>query len=115
MVSVNAETKEGASVTFDYDFGADESLEALCERFGKEIVASFASRALVIAVQSHARGMVRSGKTAAEIAAAMAEWKPGVPRQVTSKEEKARVLLGSLSPEERAKLLKEFKAAPKAA
>ena len=109
MTEITAETKEGASVAFDYNLGVDESQEALNERFGKEVVASFGRRAIVIAAQSHARTLIKAGKTAEEIQAAMNEWKPGMPRQTISKVEKATALISTLSDDERAALLKDLK------
>lgn len=109
MPVITAETKEGASVEFNYDLGSDETQEALNERFGKEVVASFARRAIVIATQSHARTLIKAGKTGPEIQEAMNEWKPGMPRQTVSKVEKATALISTLSDDERAALLKELK------
>ena len=114
MVEITAQTKEGASVAFDYDLGGEE-LSQLVARFGESVVASFAYRAIVIAVQAHARGLIKSGKSDAEIAAAMAEWNPGTPRQVTSAYDKASALLDKLTPEQRKQLMQDLKANKQAA
>lgn len=99
-----------ASVTFPYDFG--DNLQDAVSKFGEPIVWAYAQRALVIAAQGHARSLIKSEKSKDEILATMAEWKPGAPRQAKTAEDRAREILGKISPEERAKLLAELSAAP---
>ncbi len=108
MAEITAQTKDGHSVTFEYDL--PETLDAAIDKYGKEIVESFALRSLTIAIQGHARGLIKSGKTKVEIVEAMAAWQPGVPRVVKSPEEKFRALWDKMSPEDRAKIQKELKA-----
>lgn len=108
---VTAKTEESAPVEFSYTFG--ETLEQMSERFGVDVVTSFALRGLTVAVQGHARGLIKQGKSEDEIKAAMAEWKPGAPRVTKSAEDKVREQLASLSPEARAQLLREYKAEAK--
>lgn len=108
MVQITAQLKEGAQVAFEYDMGG-ENHAALVARFGEEVVDNHSYRALVIAVQSHARTLIKAGKSAEEIQTLMNEWKPGTPRQVTSKLDKAKVLLEGMTPDERKALLAEIK------
>jgi hypothetical protein len=104
--TVNAQVHEGPAVTFQYDFG--DTSEETNARFGDEIVYALAKRALVIAVQGHARGLLRSGKSVEEIQEALNEWKPGAPRAKMSTEDKLRAEWLKMSPEDRANLLREF-------
>lgn len=105
---VTTKTAESAEIEFPYVFG--ETMDELTERFGSDVVLSYALRGLVVAVQGHARGLIKSGKSAEEIAAVMADWKPGAPRVSKSAEDKAREQLAALTPEQRATLLKELQA-----
>lgn len=111
MVKVTAQTKDGASVDFDYDFG--DSLEAAVEKFGADIVWAYTLRGLTIAAQGAARGMIKSNKSKDEILTAMKTWKPGEPRQTKSPEERVRALLDKLSAEDRENLAKELRAQTK--
>lgn len=105
---VSAQTNESKPVEFEYDFG--DSLQESITLFGEEVVFAYAKRGLVVAAQGHARGHIKANKTPEQIVEAMAEWKPGMPRQTKSPEEKIREMLDNLSPEARAQLAKELKA-----
>lgn len=106
---VTVSTKESEDIKFPYVFG--ETLEQMVEVFGLEVVTAKALNGLTVAVQGHARGMIKSGKDAAAILEEMKTWKPGEPRVTVSAEDKARKVLEGLTPEQRAALLKEYKAA----
>jgi len=110
---VSAQTTESQPVEFEYDFG--DNLENACSMFGEDVVFAYAKRGLVVAAQGHARGHIRAGKSKEEIVTAMQEWKPGMPRQPKSQEERIRDMLNGLSPEARTQLAKELKAGGKAA
>lgn len=95
------------TVAAEYDFG--DNLAEAVELYGEEVVFSRYKSAAVIDLQSFMRGLIRQEKTPEDIATAVAEWKPGVRKAAgKSKEEKARELLGGLSAEERAAILREF-------
>lgn len=118
MVEITAQiTKEdgtpGAGITFEYELG--ETLNETIEAFGEDTVLSYTHRALVIAAQSAARGLIRQGKSHEEIVAYMKDWKPGVPRVGKTPDEKIKALWEKMSPDDRARLAKELKASPKAA
>lgn len=104
--TVNAEVREGPAVTFEYDFG--DTIEDANKIFGAEVVWAFAKRALVIAAQGYARGLLKSEKTVEEIQAAFETWKPGAPRAKADPVEKAREQWSKMSAEDRANLLREF-------
>jgi hypothetical protein len=117
--TVNAEVKveggeKGPSVSVEYDFG--DTPEETNELFGADIVYAYAKRGLVIAVQSHLRGLLRSGKSVDEIRELAPQWKPGTPRAKTSPEDKMRAEWAKMSSDDRAALLRELQgeAAPAA-
>lgn len=95
------------TVAAEYDFG--DNLAESVALFGEEVVYSRYKSAAVIDLQSFMRGLIRQEKTPEEIAAAVAEWKPGV-RKATgkSKEEKVRELLQGLTAEDREAILREY-------
>ncbi len=107
-VVVSAQTVESAPVEFNYTFG--NSLADMVSIFGEDVVTAKALNGLTVAVQGHARGLIRAGKTAEEIVTAMETWKPGSPRVAKSPEDKARELLAALPAEQRDALLKELRA-----
>lgn len=109
------EGKEGGprSVDVMYDFGAN--LEEMVEKFGDLAVYANAQAQMKIGLQAAMRrGMTpdKEGntKTDEEIATMAAEWTPG-DRTVTRKSavDKAKDLLGAMSPEEKAELLAALK------
>lgn len=106
LETVNAEVKEGPSVQVEYDFG--DNIEEANSLFGEAVVWAYAKRALVIAVQGHARGLLKSGKTVEEIQEAISTWKPGTPRPKTSPEERLKAEWAKMSAEDRAALLREL-------
>ena len=107
--TVTAKTEESAPVEFPYEFG--DNISEAVSIFGEDVVWAHALRGLTVAVQGHARSMIKSGKAEDEIKAEMKKWKPGAPRVTKSAEDRAREQLEALPPEVRAKLLKEMKPA----
>jgi hypothetical protein len=93
-------------VTFEYEFG--ETADEANTLFGADIVWAYAKRALVIAAQGHARGLLKSNKSIEEIQALMDAWKPGSPRAKISSEDRMRAEWAKMSPEDRANLLREL-------
>lgn len=94
------------TVSIEYDFG--DTPDETNEIFGAEIVYAYAKRALVIAVQGHLRGLLRSGKSVEEIQSIAPQWKPGTPRAKQSPEDKMRAEWAKMSPDDRAALLREL-------
>jgi len=114
MAEMTVQTQDGKlSATFEYDL--PEAYDAAVAKFGKAVTDAFAIRGLTVAIQGHARSMIKSGKSADEIRAEMKDWKPGMPRQTKSAEERFDDLWGKMSPEDRAAIQKKLKTAPKAA
>lgn len=103
--------KSGKSVTVNYDI--PEDLDGLRAKFGDEVVAGRAHGAIVIDLQAFLRRKLepKEGEaepSAADIQAAVAEWKPGTraasgPKK--SNAEKIGDLFANLSAEEKAKIL----------
>lgn len=98
-----------------YDFGGN--VEEMIELFGDQVVYANARAQMVIGLQAMMRRAMmpdKEGKTKTddEISAMAKEWTPG-DRTVTRKTavEKAKDLLGGMSPEEKAELLASLKGA----
>ena len=108
--SVSAQTADGASVEFPYDFG--DNLQETLQLFGEDVVYNHAYRSLVIAAQAFARSLIRQGLSDKDIIAKMETWKPGMPREAKTPEQKVRELLANMSPEQRAEIAAVLKAAP---
>ena len=109
--------KSGDSETCSYDFGED--LDAAVEIFGGEVVyANFKAQA-TIGLQSYMRNQMRltdsEGKATPirgkALQKAVEDWVPGEKKPARSPVEKAKDQMSKLSPEQRAALFKEFKAA----
>lgn len=107
-MKVSCQTQEGASVTFDYNFG--ENLNEAVQLFGEDVCWAHLRRALILAAQGTARTMIRNGASKDEIVKTMKEWKPGIPRRGKTPEEKFKELWDQMSPEDRARLSKVVKA-----
>ncbi|HEY7506614.1 MAG TPA: hypothetical protein VH621_03340 [Nitrososphaera sp.] len=108
-VKITSGDNKGAEVSFNYDLPA--TLQEAIDQLSEPVVEALAIRSIVVAVQGHARGLLNSGKTEQEIQTAMNDWRPGMPRQVKSAEEKFDELWEKMSPEDRAAIQKRMKAA----
>jgi hypothetical protein len=114
MSEMTVQTQDGKlSVTFDYDL--PEAYDEAVQKFGKAVTDAFAVRGLTVAIQGHARSLLKSGKSADEIKADMRDWKPGMPRVTKTAEERFDDLWGKMTPEDRAAIQKKLKTQPKAA
>lgn len=113
-MKVSARTKSKPEpVTVDYDVPND--LPGLQKAFGDAVIATAAKGAVVISLQSLMRRLIEKGKTAAEIQAEVAKWKPDTRTIVKqSAFEKAASSLDKLSVEERKQLLAKLQSLPKA-
>jgi hypothetical protein len=104
MSTISAKKKDSDKVvSLEYDM--PETLEALTEKFGAEVVASAAVDSFTISIQSLIRR--HFDKSQEEIEAAVAAWQPGVRTAGVKKTplEKAQAALKAMSPEDRAALL----------
>lgn len=112
-VKITSGDQKGAEASFNYDLPA--TLKEAIDTLSEPVVEAFAIRAIVVAVQGHARSMLNSKKSEAEIQAAMDSWTPGMPRQTKSNEERFDELWDKMSPEDRAAIQKRMKATKAAA
>lgn len=94
-------------VVVEYDFG-DNVADAV-GKFGDEVVASYLFAQLKIALQAYVRGLLKQGKSEAEIKTAVAQWKPGTRKPGKSKLEKAQDILKGMTDEERKALIAQLK------
>ena len=98
----------GYSVAANIDFG--ENLAATVAKFGEGVVHKQAVAAMTVAFQGWLRSQGAQGKKADEIQKAADAWKPGERKASKSPAEKLRELLGNMSAEDRAAVLKDYKA-----
>jgi hypothetical protein len=96
-IEVKAERTNGNSVAANWELG--DTVAALQEQFGEDVIFSHVKRSLIIAVQAFMRGMLDAGKSPEEIQAAVAEWKPGLRKAAKR-----------MSPADRTALAKEIRA-----
>ncbi len=109
MAKVTAKIgKDGPSAEVDYTPLDAETASALNTNFTEKVVVAHAKSSITVALQSFLRGLIKAGKTTAEINKAVSEWKPGMRTPGKSKLEKAEDLLGTMSPEDRKALLKKL-------
>lgn len=107
-MEVSAKRTNGASVKVEYEFGSD--LAGAVAIFGEDVIYQNAVGSLKVALQGWLRSQLDQGKSEADITSGVTSWKPGQRKQGKSPQEKLRDQLNSLTPEERAALLKEYKA-----
>ena len=100
------EGKEVGPVTVTYDVADD--LEGLVEQFGDDVVYRSATQQITVALQSFVRGLLKQGKTSAEIEAAVEDWKPGTRKRGKSPQEKILDQFGDMDEEARAALLAQL-------
>lgn len=111
--TVSAKRTNGEAVEVRFDFG--DNLQDAVAKFGDEIAWNHLRGSMRVALQGYIRSQMDQGKTPAEIQTLVDSWKPGQRRTSVPKAEKLRKQLDQLSPEERAELLKAYKAQAKAA
>jgi len=100
--------KDGPATEVDYPLLNADSTSALNTNFTEKVVVAHTKSSITVALQSFLRGLIKAGKTPAEITKAVGEWKPGMRTPGKSKLEKAEELLGGMSPEERKALLRKL-------
>lgn len=105
--------KTGATVKASYEFGKD--LAETTKIFGETTVYNHVVGALKVAFQGWLRAQMDANKSQEEITAGAKAWKPGQRKAAMSPAEKLRKQINDMSPEDRAALLREYKANAKAA
>lgn len=111
MTTVSAKRENGEPVSVEFDFG--DNLEAMVGLFGEDIVYAHARGSFVVSLQSFIRSQIKQGKSPAEINDAVAKWTPGQRKKGKTPKEKLLDQLSAMSPEDRAEVLKEYKASAK--
>ena len=109
MTEVSAKVgKDGEVHKVDYPLLDANDTASLIKNFGEEVVVAHTKSSITVALQSFVRGLIKGNKSKKEIAEAVAKWKPGVRTPGKSKMEKVTDMVGSMSAEERADLLKKL-------
>lgn len=105
--------KTGKTVKASYDFGAN--LAETTKIFGETTVFNHVIGALKVAFQGWLRAQSDADKSQEQITAGAKAWKPGQRKAAMSPSEKLRKQINEMSAEDRAALLREYKATAKAA
>lgn len=95
------------SVAADIDFGS--TLAESVSKFGEGVVHRQFIAAVTVAFQGWLRAQGAQGKKPAEIQTAANNWKPGERKASKTPQEKLKELLASMSAEDRAQILKDYK------
>lgn len=95
------------SVAANIDFG--ENLAATVAKFGEGVVHRMVVSAMTVAFQGWLRSQGAQAKTPAEIQKAADTWKPGERKASKTPQEKLKELLSSMSQEDRAAVLKDYR------
>lgn len=108
-MKVTAKKTNGPSVEVDFDFGAD--LNGIVTRFGEDVAYKAVLAALKVQFQAWLRAQATAGKTSEAIQTELNNngWKPGERKAGKSPQDKLRSLLDSMSAEDRASFIKDFK------
>lgn len=114
VLEITAQKKDGQrQVTVSYDFG--DSLDAMVEKFGEDVVQSNAVANMKITAQSVIRRGIEREESDEEIQATLDNWKPGVAIQRTADPTKSfERVFAKMSPEEQLEYIEKLrsKAAP---
>lgn len=109
MTEVSARVgKDGDPVSINYPLLDATTLKQLGENFTPEIAVAHCKSSIVVALQSFVRGLLKQKKSKVEIQKAVNEWRPSTRTPGRSRLEKAEDLVGSMSPEEKQRLIKKL-------
>lgn len=110
MTDITINTREGVSITVDYPIAA--TIQENVDLHGLETVTKILHDALTLRVQNRVRGLINAEKSEPEIHADLAKWKLGskTRRSKIPTKDKVKTLMDTMTPEERATLLKEIQA-----
>lgn len=100
--------KTGATVKAAYEFGSD--LATTTKIFGESVVFNHVIGALKVAFQGWLRAQLDAGKSQEEITAGAKAWKPGQRKAAMTPAEKLRKQLNEMTAEDRAAILRDYKA-----
>lgn len=103
---ISAKLSGGELYTVQFD--VPETIEAAEERWNPDVVYSRFRAQLIVDLQGFMRGLIKQGKTAAEIQDGVDKWEPGVKVRGKPAAEKVRELFAKLSVEEKAELLAQL-------
>ena len=106
-VKVRAGGRDSEQYEVQYDVG--RTLEELVAQFGEQVVAAKCREKVIINLQDYLRNNAKKGK-AGELQGLADKWVPGMRAVGASKAAKAQSLFDSLSPEDRAEILKQYAA-----
>jgi hypothetical protein len=110
-MKVGAKRKDDAEQTV-VEFACPETLDAMIEAYGHELVFNAAKGSIVISLQSYIRRLLTKGSSPDAIAEAVAAWRPDVRAIVKqSAFDKVSGEVEKLTAEERAALLERLMAA----
>lgn len=111
MAKVTAKVgKDGTPVEVDYPLLDCKTIEEAVKNFGEDVVLAHVKSSITVALQGNLRTMIKAEKSQEEIDEAVAKWKPGMRTPGKTKLEKVHDLMGDMTPEQRAELLKKLKA-----
>lgn len=100
--------KTGKVVKANYEFGSN--LAETTKIFGEQTVYNHVIGALKVAFQGWLRAQSDANKSQEEITAGAKQWTPGQRKAAMSPAEKLRKQINEMSAEDRAALLREYKA-----
>jgi len=103
MTKISAKTGKSDPVEINFDFGEDD--KAMVDKFGLQIVCSYAKANMKVAIQDVIRGGITGKKTPGDIQKEVHAYKFGVKKRGKSKAEKLADNFAALSPEEKSALL----------
>lgn len=108
MEVVAKRKKTGATVKASYEFGSN--LSETTKIFGESVVFNHVIGALKVAFQGWLRAQLDANKSQEEITAGAKQWKPGQRKAAMTPAEKLRKQLNEMTAEDRAAILREYKA-----
>lgn len=111
-ITAKTQLENGGSASASFRFDFKGTTEAAAEAFGSEVVYNCYVRAATIDAQAVIRGLLKSGKSAAEVTAYMeSNWFPGASRDNSGASLLTRYM--KLSEEERLEFLAEIESMAK--
>lgn len=95
----------------EIEYNVPDKLDDQVKAFGSDVVAAAAQDSIVISLQAYMRALLKKGKPDTEVKAEAGKWRPNVRNVIKQTAfEKATSAITSLTPEERAALLKQLQA-----
>ena len=111
MTEVSAKLgKDGKPAKVSYPLLDATSLKDLSTNFTAEVIIAHAKSSITVALQGFIRGLLKLDKSHNEIQKLASEWRPGMRTPGKSRAEKADVIIGKMTDEEKKDLLKKLQA-----